>query len=154
GPRGGSKENLDTDAMSKIIKQMQMTALKGVFGDVRDLVVLSMKGVTSEAEYGLRAAMRKKKIRLHGVKNSLCRRVFDEMGLKIPADSPFWTGPTVIAFGASSLGELSREIDTEISNPKKKALYADKVTVKGAVEDGQPLAFEQAKKRPTRQEAI
>jgi len=76
------------------------------------------------------------------------------MGLKVPADSPFWTGPTTMAFGGSSLGELSREIDTELRNPKKKALYTDKVVVKGAIADGQPIAFDVAKRMPTRQEAI
>ena len=30
--------------MSKVIKQMEMDALKKTFGDVRDLVVLSVKG--------------------------------------------------------------------------------------------------------------
>ena len=38
--------------MSKVIKQMQMDALKATFKDVKDLVVLSIKGVNSQAEGG------------------------------------------------------------------------------------------------------
>src|SRR5687767_5262358 len=105
--------------MSKFIKQMEMTALKATFGEVRDAVVLTVVGLSSEGDYGLRAALRKKNIRLHMVKNSLCRKVFQEMGMQVPDDSPYWTGPTTIAFGGTSLGELSRELDAEISNPKK-----------------------------------
>ena len=62
--------------MSKFIKQMEMNALRETFQDVRDLVVLSVKGLNCHAEHTLRSTLRKKKIRLKQVKNSLTRRVF------------------------------------------------------------------------------
>jgi len=140
--------------MSKVIKQMQMDALKGTFRDVRDLVVLSIRGLAAQADNQLRAALRKKNVRLQMVKNSFTRRVFGELGLNVPADSPYWTGTTVLAWGATSVSELSRSIDTELRAPKTAAQYRDRVTVKGAIVDGQPIPFADALKMPTRAEAI
>jgi large subunit ribosomal protein L10 len=140
--------------MSKVIKQMEMDALRGTFGNVRDLVVLSIRGLNCINEGQFRAALRKKKVRLRTVKNSLTRKVFGELGLKIPDDSPFWTGPTALAFGAESIAELSQAIDGELKGPKTAPLYKDKVLVKGAVADGLPVTFDQALKMPTRVEAI
>jgi large subunit ribosomal protein L10 len=140
--------------MSKVIKQMQMDALKTTFRDVRDLVVMNVKGLTCQADCQLRAALRKKKIRLQVVKNSYTRRVFGELGIDIPADSPYWKGTTVFAFGAGSVAELSKGLESELKAPKTAALYKDKVIIKGALADGQIVTFEQALKMPTLQEAI
>jgi len=140
--------------MSKVIKQMQMDALAGTFRDVRDLVVLSIKGLSAQSDNQFRAALRKKNIRLQMVKNSYTRRVFDTLGIRIPADSPYWSGTTVLAWGTSSVSELSRAIETELRAPKTAALYKDRVTVKGAVVDGSPMKFEDALKVPTLAEAI
>src|SRR5438874_4652301 len=95
--------------MSKQIKQMEMDSLKATFQDVRDLVVLTVQGLNSQLENQLRLALRKKSIRLQQVKNSLTRRVFDELGMRV---SSYWEGPTTLAWGAGSLAELSRELDT------------------------------------------
>ncbi len=130
--------------MSKQIKQMEMDALKSTFQDVRDMVVLSIQGLTSQADNQLRLTLRKKSIHLHQVKNSLTRRVFTELGMKVSA---CWEGPTTLAWGASSLAELSRELDTLF---KKN----DKVKFKGAVAEGQEVTFKQALAMPTRAEAI
>jgi large subunit ribosomal protein L10 len=140
--------------MSKYIKQMEMDALKGAFREVRDVVVLSVKGLAAQAEHGLRATLRKKNVRLQVVKNSLTRRVFHELGLNVADDSPYWLGPTTMAYGAGSIAELSRAIEAELKNPKTAPLYKDKVVIKGAIADGQPVTFEQAVKMPTRLEAI
>jgi large subunit ribosomal protein L10 len=140
--------------MSKVIKQMEMTSLHETFGKVRDLVVLSIKGLNCVHDGQFRAALRKKKVRLKVVKNSLTRKVFGELGLKVPDDSPFWTGPTALAFGGESIAELSQAIDGELKGAKTASLYKDKIVVKGAIADGEPLSFEQALKMPTRVEAI
>jgi large subunit ribosomal protein L10 len=140
--------------MSKVIKQMQMNAIKDTFRDVRDLVVLSVKGLTSQADNHLRSMLSKKKIHLQHVKNSFARRVFGELGLSIPDDSPYWAGTTLLAWGATSVSELSRTIETELKVPKTAAQFKDKVTIKGAVVDGQVLSFGEAVKMPTRAEAI
>jgi large subunit ribosomal protein L10 len=140
--------------MSKVIKQMQMDALRGEFENVRDVVVLSITGLNCQLDGGLRASLRKKNIRLQVVKNSLTRRVFDNLGIKIGADSPFWAGPTTLAWGCASIAELSRAVDEELKKSKAAPQYKDKVTVKGAIADGEMIRFEEALTRPTREEAI
>jgi large subunit ribosomal protein L10 len=140
--------------MSKVIKQMEMDALRSTFKGVRDAVVLSIKGLTCQLEGSLRATLRKKNIRLKMVKNSLTRRVFDDLGIHIGADSPLWAGPTTFAWGTNSVAELSRAIDEELKKSKNAAAYKDKVNVKGALADGELITFELALKRPTREEAI
>ncbi|MHB1422458.1 MAG: 50S ribosomal protein L10 [Gemmataceae bacterium] len=140
--------------MSKVIKQMEMDALKSAFQDVRDAVVLSMKGLNCHLEGSLRATLRKKNIRLKMVKNSLTRRVFDELGIHISADSPMWTGPTTLAWGGNSIAELSRAINEELKKSKNAAAYKETVNVKGALADGQVIGFDLALTMPTREEAI
>jgi large subunit ribosomal protein L10 len=130
--------------MSKQIKQMQMDALQNIFGDVRDLVLLTASGLNAQADHQLRAALRKKKIRLQLVKNSMARRVFDGLGMKL---DDAWTSPTFVAWGASSVAELSRELDALIRKN-------DKIKVKAAVAEGQALPFQRALTMPTRDEAI
>src|SRR5579862_4427253 len=94
--------------MSKVIKQMEMDALKKTFGEVRDLVVLSVKGLDNAGENNLRTVLSKKKVRLKVVKNSLTRKVFGELGFGVPDDSPYWTGPTMLAWApGASIAEVS-----------------------------------------------
>jgi large subunit ribosomal protein L10 len=140
--------------MSKAIKQMQMDALKETFGRVQDFVVLSIKGLTAQQENALRTALRKKKIRLLQVKNSLARIALDEAGVKIAKESPYWAGSTTFAWGAGSAAELSRGIEEQLKNPKTAPVYKDKVKVKGAVAEGQLVPFDIALKMPTREEAL
>lgn len=140
--------------MSKVIKQMEMDALKGTFREVRDMVFLSVTKLDCHATHALRMTMRKKNVRLQVVKNTLARRVFRELGLNINDTSPYWAGPTMVAWGAGSVAELSRSVDDELRNPKLAATYKDKVTIKGAVADGQEVTFDLAKTMPTREEAV
>ncbi|HWG44913.1 MAG TPA: 50S ribosomal protein L10 [Gemmataceae bacterium] len=140
--------------MSKVIKQMEMDALRSSFEGVRDAVVLSVKGLSAQLDGSLRATLRKKNIRMQVVKNSLTRRVFNEMGIPIAADSPYWQGPTTLAWGANSIADLSRAIEDELKKSKIAAQYKDKVVVKGAIADGQLISFDLAVKMPTLPEAL
>src|SRR4051794_5456829 len=144
--------------MSKAIKQMQMDDITGTFKNVRDVVLLSLNKLTSQGEYTLRAQLRKKGIRLKTVKNSLCRRVFKDMNFSVPDESPYWQKMTVLAWGGNSIAELSKEIDTELKNPKNAGLYRakdlERVAIKGAIADGSPVPFDVAIKMPTRLELI
>ncbi len=138
--------------MSKQIKQLEMDSLKGIFREVRDLVVLSASGLDATTDNALRLKLRKKNIRLQVVKNSLCARAFQDLGMKIDG---IWTGPTTLAWGAGSLAELSRTIDQELQEIiKKQPKLKETVSVKGAVAEGQRITFEQARTMPTREEAI
>ena len=64
-------------------------------------MVLSIKGLNCQLDGALRTTLRKKNIRLKVVKNSLTRRVFDDLGI-LAADSPLWAGPTTFAWGATA----------------------------------------------------
>jgi large subunit ribosomal protein L10 len=139
--------------MSKLIKQMEMDALKSTFGGVRDLVVLSITGVNATLDHALRNNLRKKNIKLHFVKNTLARRVLQEMGLSVSPESPYWAGPSAFAWGSGSIAELSQAIDAEMKGKAGKELR-DKVKIKGAIADGQEITFQQALKMPTRAQAI
>jgi large subunit ribosomal protein L10 len=130
--------------MSKIIKQMEMDALKQTFQDIRDMVILSASKVSCNEDTQMRAALRKKNIRLQVVKNSLARRVFDEIGMAV---HKVWEGPTTLAWGSNSLAELSKELEAL----RKKN---DKIKIKGAVSEGQEIDFKQALAMPTKAEAI
>jgi large subunit ribosomal protein L10 len=131
--------------MSKKIKQMEMDSLKQAVKGVRDLVLLSISKVTCQADNQMRLALRKKNIRMHVVKNSLCRRVFDELGIQLK--SP-WEGPTTLAWGADSIAELSKELEQYRKKNDKN------IKVKAAVADGQEVTFQQALDMPTRPQAI
>ncbi len=141
--------------MSKVIKEMEMASLRNTFKDVRDLAVLSIKGLKVQGgEAALRTTLRKKKIRLKVVKNSLARRVLTDLGLSFKPESKFWDGPTVLAWGTGGIAELCQEIAKELTGAKTAKTYKEKVTPKGAVADGQEVTFEEALKMPTRAQAI
>jgi large subunit ribosomal protein L10 len=140
--------------MSKVVKELELNALRESFGQVRDLVLLSISGLDSLGTATLRTNLRKKKIRLQVVKNTLCRRIMEESGISIPKESPVWNGPLALAWGSGSIAEISREIEGELKNPKLEKMYKDKVKLKGAVADCQPITFDEALKMPTREEAI
>src|SRR5438093_178141 len=127
--------------MSKLIKQMEMDALKKDFAGVRDAVVLSTKGLPCHVDQLFRANVRKKNIRVKVVKNSLTRKVFGEIGLNVGDESPYWVGPTTLVFGAGSVAELSQAVEGELKAPKTAPLYRDKVKVKGAIADGEQVTY-------------
>lgn len=129
--------------MSKKIKQLEMDSLKQTFQQVRDLVVLSVTGLDCQADHRFRQELRKKKVRLQVVKNSLARRVFDDLGIKLGS----WQGPTVISWGGDSIADLSKAIDEGMKKYPK-------VTVKTAVAEGLECTFKTALAMPTRTEAI
>jgi len=138
--------------MSKVIKQMQMDALKRDFDGVKNLVVLSASGLSATAENNLRLTLRKKNIRLQMVKNSLARRVFTDMGLEL---NEVWGGSTVFAWGPESVKELSKELhDVFRAHEKKDPKFSEKVKIKTAVAEGTPVPFAKALEMPTRKEAI
>jgi ribosomal protein L10 len=140
--------------MSKVIKQMQMDALKKTFGTAKDYVVLNIVGLNAIADNQFRTTLRKKNVRLLQVKNSLARLAFKDLGIDIGTDSDYWKGSTTFAWGATSVSELSRSIEAELKNPKTQAQFKGKVNIKGAIAEGLLVPFAVALKMPTRQEAI
>jgi large subunit ribosomal protein L10 len=138
--------------MSKQIKQLQMDALKQTFSGVKNMVVFSSTKISATAENQLRLNLRKKNIHLQQVKNSLAQKVFTDLGINL---NGVWGGSTVFAWGPESVKELSKELERSFDDAEKKdPKFKEKVTVKAAIAEGQQITFEQAKKMPTRMEAI
>jgi len=135
--------------MSKQVKQMQMDVLAKTFHGVKDMVFLTGQGVDATTDNKVRLGLRKKNVSLMMVKNSLLRRVFADAG--ISPDAGVWAGTTVVAWGGESIKDLSKEVEATIL---KDAKLKDKVKVKSALAEGQPVTFERALKMPTRKEAI
>lgn len=139
--------------MSKVIKEMEMNALRQAFSGVKNMVLMSQSKLGAIAENQMRLGLRKKNVRLQQVKNSLARKVFTEMGLNL---KDVWSGNTVVAWGGGeSIKDLSREIESAIRDQTKKdPKFGEKVTVKAAVAEGEQVSFAVALKMPTRLEAI
>jgi len=136
--------------MSKAIKQMEMDILKKTFTGVKEYVFLTVSKLDAQQDWALRLALRKKKIRVQMVKNTLARRVFRDLG--IPVDNEdYWKGTTWLTWGPESVAELSKEIETAVV---KNATLREKVKIKGALAEGLPVPFDQALKMPTRPQAI
>ncbi|MBM4071685.1 MAG: 50S ribosomal protein L10 [Planctomycetes bacterium] len=131
--------------MSKKVKQMGIDTLKQTFQGVRDLVMMNVVGLDAVSNNQIRLTLRKKNIRLQMVKNSLAKRVFDDMGMVLDKT---WEGSTTLAWGGTSVAELCKELEAQFKKAKEKVKF------KGAVADGQPITFEQGLTMPTRQEAI
>jgi large subunit ribosomal protein L10 len=139
--------------MSKAVKQMEYTALERTFAGVRDLVLLSPAKIDSGTDYTFRKQLREKKVRVQMVKNSLAQRVFEANGVKL--DAKIWTGTTLVAWGADSIKDLSKAVDGLIKEIEKKdPKQKDKLKIKTAVADGQPVPMATALTMPTRLEAI
>ena len=139
--------------MSKLVKQMEYAALEQTFSGVRDLVLLSPSKIDSGTDYNFRKQLRDKKVRVQMVKNSLVRRVFEANGVKL--DDKVWAGTTLVAWGADSIKDLSKAVDGLIKEIEKKdPKQKDKLKVKTAVADGQPVPMATALTMPTRLEAI
>ena len=131
--------------MSKAIKKMQMDSLSGRLKEVRDMVFLNVVGLDGTSENKLRLDLRKKGVTLHQVKNTLARRVLGQLGMNLTQQ---WTGPTTIAWGLSSVSELSKEMEAVVKKNEKT------IKVKGVIADGTETTFAQALKMPTKAEAL
>jgi large subunit ribosomal protein L10 len=134
--------------MSKYVKELMMSQLKGDLNGTRSVLILDLKGLTGVAENQLRLDLRKKSIRLRALKNSLARRVFDDMGLG--GLGKFLEGPSVAVWGGDGVAELAKEISAQVKKHKKPA-------IKGGVVDGTvigPTQVEEITKLPSREALI
>jgi ribosomal protein L10 len=136
--------------MSKKIKELELNVLRQTFKGVRDLVLLEPIKLDSATDYEMRKKLREKKIQVKMVKNTLMKKVFTENAVQVDAGS----GPTLLVWGTESLKDLSTAVDTLLKDLKKDPKAPEKLKVKTAVSEGQPLTLEKAKQVPTRKEAI
>lgn len=102
--------------MSKLVKDLMIDGIQKVVGECREVVVLDVSKIDAVNANRLRLALRKKNIRLLGVKNAVARRALGQIGLSGVAKS--LAGPSTIAFGGEDIVALSKEL-TEWANKIK-----------------------------------
>jgi len=137
--------------MSKKIKALELDALRSTFKGVRDYVVLEPMKVDAGAEFEFRKNLRAKQVRVQLVKNTFAKKVFAEMGIAV---DKVWAGPTLLCWGGANVKALGTAVDDQIKASKKDPKAPDKFKVKTAIADGEAITLEEAKVRPTREEAI
>jgi large subunit ribosomal protein L10 len=134
--------------MSKPVKELILADYQKRFVDLDGALVIDIRGIDANDNNKLRLGLLKKQIRVTIVKNTLARKAFAGTGLE--AISPALTGPAALAYGASSVVDVAREIMTW-------AKKVEKLQLKGAVLDGKFFEGEAGVRRlsefPTKEEA-
>jgi len=95
--------------MSKVIKDMLVDDLKRRLQGVGDVIVVSLGTLDAQKTTALRQALRKKRIELQLVKNSLARRAMTGTPLE-PAMKNV-AGMLAIAWGGEDVVDLAKELD-------------------------------------------
>lgn len=134
--------------MSKYVKEMMMDQLKTELGDHKSVLILDFKGLDAVSENKLRLDLRKKKIHMRALKNTLARKVFDAQGIK--GLDKILTGPSVAVWGGAGVAELAKEIFDQVKKLKKPE-------IKGGAVDGVvigPGQVEEITRLPSREALI
>ncbi len=134
--------------MSKMVKKLLADDLRKSLGGVRDVLVVSVNGIDGIENNSMRVALREKNIRVQVVKNSLARRLLNEIGLEPAAQ--FLEGPSAVAWGGPSIVELAKEMTQWAAKVKKLA-------IKGGLTGGVALTKDQVtalSKLPSREELL
>ena len=95
--------------MSKAIKDMLVDDLKGRLTGVGDVIVVSLGKLDAQKTTQLRQSLRKKRISLQLVKNSLARRAMADTPLSPAFDQA--EGMLAIAWGGEDVVDLAKELD-------------------------------------------
>jgi len=95
--------------MSKAIKDMLVDDLKGRLVGVGDVIVVSLGKLDAQKTTQLRQSLRKKRISLQLVKNSLARRAMADTPLAPAFDQA--EGMLAIAWGGEDVVDLAKELD-------------------------------------------
>jgi len=95
--------------MSKLVKNMLVDDLKSRLNNVAEVIVLSLGTLDAQKTTQLRKTLRKKKINLQMVKNSLVRRATVDGPLS-PAFAQS-EGMLAIAWGGEDVVDLAKELD-------------------------------------------
>jgi len=134
--------------MSKYVKELMMDQLKTELDGDKSVLILDLKGLDAVTEYQFRRDLRKKSIKMRVLRNTLARRVFDDMG--IGGLSQYLEGPSVAVWGGAGVAELAKEISDQVKKLKKPA-------IKGGSVDGTVIGPEQVEditKLPSREALI
>jgi large subunit ribosomal protein L10 len=94
--------------MSKVVKQMMIADLHAKLGDCREVLVVDVSKLNAVATNRWRNGLRKKQIRVLGVKNAVAKRALVDAGLGGIAD--VLQGPSAIVWGGEDIVALAKEI--------------------------------------------
>jgi len=136
--------------MSKIVKDMLVDDLKKRLGNVADVVVVSLGRLDAQKTSQLRHTLRKKKIQLQMVKNSLVRRATHDTPI-----GPAFTqteGMLAIAWGGDDVVDLAKELDRLTSVKDFEGLECRGGALDGARLDAADI--KRVAKWPTRAEQL
>lgn len=133
--------------MSRKMKQMVESELKGRYGALTEALVVNVIGLTGVDNNKLRRALRNKKLDMHVVPNRAFRRA--SAGTSLEALSKALTGPCAIVSGGESAIEMAKElVRIAVEFPKLELRFA---RVEGFDE---PVGLEAASKLKSRVETI
>jgi large subunit ribosomal protein L10 len=134
--------------MSKYVKELMMDQFRSDLDGATSLLILDFKGLDAVSEHRFRMDLRKKKIKVRALRNTLARRVFGEMGLS--GLDGYLLGPSVAVWGGDGPAELAKEIFAQVKKLKKPQ-------IKGGAVDGvviTPDQVEDITKLPSREALI
>jgi large subunit ribosomal protein L10 len=134
--------------MSKATKQLLVGELTKRLKGTTAVVACSTKGLKAQEIVHLRAALRLKNVRALMVKNAMCARAFDELGLGFA--KPLLEGPTTLVYGGDSLAEVAKLLVAQVKTFKA-------LEVRGGAMDGAvltPADVAALSKLPSREELI
>ena len=136
--------------MSKVIKDMLVDDLKRRLQDVGDVIVVSLGTLDAQKTTVLRQTLRKKRIEMQLVKNSLARRAM--AGTPLAPAMEDSAGMLALAWGGEDVVDLAKELD-RLQGVKDYAGFE----CRGGALDGARLSaadVQQVAKWPTRGEQL
>jgi large subunit ribosomal protein L10 len=134
--------------MSKAVKQLMVDDLVQALTGVTGIVAGSVLGMTSQDTVKFRAALRAKNVRALMVRNAMCARAFESLGMA--QAKAILEGQTVLFYGGESLADTAKVLVEQA-----KAFKA--LQVRGGVADGQVLSAADVtalSKLPSREEIL
>lgn len=134
--------------MSKAVKQLMVDDLVRTLKGVTGMVAGSVVGMTSQDTVKFRAALRAKKVRALMVRNAMCSRAFEALGLSYA--QALLQGPTVLFYGGDTMVDTAKALVEQV-----KAFPT--LRLRGGVTDGQALSASDVtalSKLPSREEIL
>ena len=113
--------------MSKRIKSLITAELQTKFKGAEAIVVVDYTGIDSKTTGGIRADLRKKKVKLTVVRNALAAKALESAGLK--GAGTLLNGTNAVVYGGESIVDVVKEI---VEQTKK----IEKLKIKGSIVEG------------------